>query len=260
MESVVSLCQQLVDDGIVTELSGASALSRERTEGDFLWRVTANEHGEFNESLDNEIKVVGSDRQVAAIERTLPAGWSLRRTSLIDLAASGAVDGWVIVWSPHLNDRDLRIWNERAYYLGTRWLPISGFDGHAAVVGPLIFPPDTPCYECYRRRRASNSGLGNKLLELLPAGGPVLTNSALTHLLASLAVLHVQSWCAQEDPYVPGALTVVTLTGGLEVRREYVMRVPRCRACRAISASTREMPWAEVVETATSVSTAGERP
>jgi bacteriocin biosynthesis cyclodehydratase domain-containing protein len=184
---------------------------------------------------------------VAAIEQLSPDHWTVVEATLADLldTPTGSQDTCTIVWLSDPNSELVAEWNESAYHNGHAWLPISHFDGEVAIVGPLVYPRETPCFECYRRRRAARSRLGEQYLDMRPVHGATLTSKALTMVLGGIAVTLLHDWAARANPYLPGAVRAVTFDEGLQVATEYVLRVPRCPACRPLSNVARPILWSE---------------
>jgi bacteriocin biosynthesis cyclodehydratase domain-containing protein len=149
------------------------------------------------------------------------------------------------VWVTDPHDELLAQWNETAYHNRQPWLPISHYDGEAAVVGPYVHPKTTPCFECYRRRRAARHPLGADYLDLRPLDDTPLTSEGLTAVLAGLGVAMLQEWETRADPHIPGGVRTVTFERGPVIRSELVLRVPRCPACRPGTAVARPTLWSE---------------
>lgn len=244
--AVVQLCQRLVDDGLVIEVA----------EGDppndavgMLGEVLRRTRPGLQEHHLSTLRVAGDPGEVAAVARLVPARWDVRDIALADLIESNAkADECAVVWVRDVNDPLLAQWNESAYHNRRAWLPISHFDGDVAVVGPYVQPPESPCFECYRRRRAARSPLGEIFLEMRSLEAAALTTEAITQVLAGIAVALLEDWAARSNPYIPGAVRTVTFDEGLQLSTEYVLRVPRCAACRPTTNVARPTLWSEYFE------------
>lgn len=244
---LVGLCQRLIDDGFATMVEdGDPGMDADRG-----MLYAAGRVGDPSPGLSlKTIRVVGADDEVAATSRMAPAGSTVRPTTVAELSTADADDeGIVVVWICEPNDRHVAEWNRVAYHSRRPWLPISGFDGHVAVVGPLVVPPQTPCYECYRRRRAAHSVLDEGYLDYQSVSPFRLTTTAFTHTLAAIAVTQLEVAANWRSPHVPGAVQTVSLHEGFHVDTEYVMRVPRCASCRPNSVVTRSAAWSSYYET-----------
>ena len=241
--AVLSLCQRLVSDGVVVD----DANPRGRTAGELLERML---RPPAEPSADprpiSALRVVGQPHEVAAIAQVAPEHWSVEPVKLDELMESpGAEDVCTIVWLADPNDTALAEWNASAYHNRHPWLPISHFDGEVAVVGPFVYPRETPCFECYRRRRAARSRLGELYLQMRPIDPTPLSSKALTTVLGGIAVTLLHDWSARANPYLPGAVRTVTFEEGLQVGTEYVLRVPRCGGCRPTANVARPTLWSE---------------
>lgn len=234
-EPVVALCRQLVADGLAIEVPGS-------TPG--LFETLA---GSVEPAAGmRRVYLAGSADEHAAVASVLPEHWELSAVPLADLAEQDWDErSCAVVWVADMNEPGLAEWNELAYRRRLRWLAIGHFDGDAAVVGPYIEPPQTACFECYRRRRASHNPAGEALLAARPVTGGFASTRAVTQVLAALGVAILHDWAARRSPFVPGAVRTVTFDEGMQVGTEYVLRVPRCRACRPLPATGRLAPWSE---------------
>jgi bacteriocin biosynthesis cyclodehydratase domain-containing protein len=136
-------------------------------------------------------------------------------------------------------------WNAVALSAGTTWLAALPYDGTIAPVGPLFVPNETCCYECYRLRRATNSGYfaEYRALERAPAHYPVPPGAAAA--VAGIASLVALRWLVDRDPALPGMLFALELGGAPTLTAHHVFRVPRCPACSAIARVAPALPWFE---------------
>lgn len=235
----VELCRRLVDDNLadIVEIDDPQPA----TDG-----LTADVLAGHTPHDEATIQVVGTATEAEALAQVCPPQWTIRRTTLPDLINTRHSDGeCAIVWISDINDARITPWNELAYAENYPWLPITGFDGTVATVGPYIYPSQTPCYECYRRRRASRSALGDEFLALEPIEPHHTTDLAFIQILAGVAMTQLQLFMSARHPYVPGALKAVTLGESLAISTEYVLRVPRCTACRPTAAANRPALWSQ---------------
>lgn len=230
---VVALCRRLHADGLATVLDAPDDRPVE------LFDALAGRAADAVRLL-----VVAAQDEYAALVSTAPQWWQLAAVPLAGLAArQWDEQTCAVVWVHDPNDPELLDWNERAYRARLPWLPIGHFDGEAAVVGPQIEPPQTACFECYRRRRASHHPAGEVTLAAHPVAEAPLGTRAVVHVLAALGMAMLHDRVARRSPFVPGAVRTVTFDEGLQVGTEYVLRVPRCGACRPVATSGRAAPW-----------------
>jgi bacteriocin biosynthesis cyclodehydratase domain-containing protein len=136
-------------------------------------------------------------------------------------------------------------WNVTALAAAVAWLVALPFDGNIAAVGPLFVPAETCCYECYRLRRATNSGYfaEYRALEREPAAYPVPPVAVAA--VAGVASLVALRWLVDRDPALPGMLFALDLRGAPTLTAHHVYRVPRCPACSAIARVAPVLPWFE---------------
>ena len=136
-------------------------------------------------------------------------------------------------------------WNRSALAAGIPWLQALPFDGRLAAIGPLYVPGETCCYECFRIRRASNSGYAAELrvLERAPARYPVAPALALA--VVGIVATQALRWLVERDPLLPGVLHAVEYGGELALTAHEVYRVPRCSACSRAEGEAPPLPWFE---------------
>lgn len=124
--------------------------------------------------------------------------------------------------------------NELTHETSTPWVPAQtlGVDG---VVGPAVFPGETACYDCFRRRVSANvnnpAGL-KQYRDALAADETLRTESspALARLVAGLVGLDLLNLLAYGVGYT--AETVVTCNGvDMTVESNRVLKLPRCDVC-----------------------------
>jgi bacteriocin biosynthesis cyclodehydratase domain-containing protein len=188
------------------------------------------------------VTVLGSGPVAAELHRILQlssvrverCGWSTETdggANLVVAAPSGA------------ELRELGPWNRRALASSSPWLQLLPFDGRFAAVGPLFVPRETCCYECYRLRRLATSDYPTEaeLLEDIPAPWP--SPPALDATIAGLGGTIVMRWLVARDDLATGMLLSLEARPTLSLASHWVYRVPRCRACAAVSTTAAPLPW-----------------
>lgn len=128
--------------------------------------------------------------------------------------------------------------NEAAVTAEKPWLPVHA-DGSEVVIGPLIVPGRSPCYNEYEIQHESSRVLRNEYLlykeEL--AGRPVLATPQLlppyASIAASWAVTGVLPYLLDGASFLVGRVVRVDFER-LEVINERVLRLPRCPACSGL--------------------------
>lgn len=189
--------------------------------------------------------VVGSGAIAAEVARLLN-GSGVGRVTRGDWSQP-QVDASLVVVAPSA-DEIARVpqWNRVALERRTPWLQVLPYDGRLAAVGPLYLPPDTCCYECYRIRRASNSGYADEFrrLDAVPIAAP--QPPALTAVVAGTAASIAGRHLAVSDPFATGVFFAVEHGEHLSITKHHVYRVPRCPACSATASTSAPIPWGDV--------------
>jgi bacteriocin biosynthesis cyclodehydratase domain-containing protein len=135
-------------------------------------------------------------------------------------------------------------WNRVALARRTRWIGVRPFDGAGWMLGPLVVPGESCCYECLLLRLASHLEYAAELplLEKIPSAtsaGPAL------ELVAIGILVHLTlCWLVGRDRSLPGVLHVVEAPR-LALTTHTVLRVPRCPACSPSRQLPSRLPWHE---------------
>jgi len=132
----------------------------------------------------------------------------------------------------------IRAWNDLILERGLPFLPVV-IEDLVAYVGPLVVPYQTPCFECFLRRRYSNldeagarepvelRGGRARIVGLHPAISAVASGAAALEL--SKFFLPWQS--ARQAGYLLTFNLLASRSG-----RHRVLKVPRCSACSGLKA------------------------
>jgi bacteriocin biosynthesis cyclodehydratase domain-containing protein len=192
---------------------------------------------------DATVGVVGAARCRDAIARLLLAAgvgrvealdWRDRRP--VDLAVVAAGPGEV----PALSD-----WNELALEHELCWLPLRPFDGLAALIGPLVVPRESACWECLLLRLAGHVEYGPDLgrIEAVPLAAS--SSAPLDAITAGVAAQLALCWIGGLDSTLPGVLHVLETRPALSLSTHTVLRVPRCPRCSSVEQAAPPLPWHE---------------
>jgi bacteriocin biosynthesis cyclodehydratase domain-containing protein len=195
----------------------------------------------------SEVAIVGDAPIGAAVEELLRASGVAVASRCDWDAAAGLADRApaafvVAVPAPDEVPR-LDRWNaETVAAGGPAWLQVLPYDGHIAVVGPVIVPGETCCRACFVRRRAAASGYGLEFdaLETVPTragGGP-----ALDAIVAGVAAVTTLRWLVHVDASLPGVYHACE-RHGLALSEHRVLRVPRCPVCSEVRNLATPLPW-----------------
>jgi len=134
-------------------------------------------------------------------------------------------------------------WNRTALTNERVWLPVVPYDGRFAAVGPLVIPGESCCYECVRRRRASNIEYGEHLDELEALPTAAVADAGLATIVAGVAAHLVLRFVGGCDTSLPGVLFAVEARPALSVGEHPVLRHPRCPACSPAERLAARLPW-----------------
>src|SRR4029077_16147145 len=123
--------------------------------------------------------------------------------SAVDLAVVAPVPSE----APQLVD-----WNLAALRQGIRWLPLRPFDGVISLVGPLVVPGETACYECVLLRLAGHVDYGPDLRRI--EGVPPAARAAgpLESLAAAVAAQIGLCWLGGGGLWLAGRVPVLDTT------------------------------------------------
>jgi bacteriocin biosynthesis cyclodehydratase domain-containing protein len=188
--------------------------------------------------------LLGASAAAAEIARTL------RLSGVCDVVRRAWADvdpapGLVIAAPEPAELPSLSAWNERAVASGTPWLQVLPFNGRFSAIGPLFIPGETSCFECYRRRRASNVDYADEFWALERSGGGVADAPALTGAVSGIASIAALRWLLLRDPWVAGVMVALELGESLRLGAHAVYRLPRCLVCSDARDLCAPLPWAE---------------
>jgi bacteriocin biosynthesis cyclodehydratase domain-containing protein len=160
-------------------------------------------------------------------------GSVVSRPSLPDAFALRADMVLVVMWRPcpSLCDRaDLL-----SYSSGRPWLPVT-MEDDAIHVGPVVFPPEGPCYQCYVRRRAQHDTDPDAVASLAeafdraPSWGPAGYLPHMARLAAGVAksLMHV---ALGNDSAGSAGIVVTIAHPGAVLARSTVVTCHDCGRC-----------------------------
>jgi bacteriocin biosynthesis cyclodehydratase domain-containing protein len=126
---------------------------------------------------------------------------------------------------------------------GVAWMPVLPFDGQRVVVGPLVVPGESACYECYRLRRAANAPDAPAWLAADAIPLPYPSAPPLDTTIAGVAATLALRWLGLRDPYVAGVALALEWHDVPTLTSSPVHRVPRCPVCSPASLVAPPLPW-----------------
>jgi bacteriocin biosynthesis cyclodehydratase domain-containing protein len=171
---------------------------------------------------------------LAGIGRVGRASW--RRGADVDLA--------VVVPAPDELDGILG-WNELALRRRIPWLLLRPFDGRATLVGPIVVPGESCCYQCVLLRRGANVDYGDDLADIDAAPAAADSDPGLVALATALTAHLVLRWVVGGDATLPGVLFALEALPAPSVTEHTVLRVPRCPTCSEVDRRAPRLPWHE---------------
>ena len=187
---------------------------------------------------DMEVRVPGDDDPVRRLITSV-SGPELRDGLAFEEAlevADGWRDSFVIHASSVIDPVELRVVNRICLGLGVPWLH-AALDGPFVLVGPLVVPHRSPCYECLEtrvtmnmRERASYQQYKEALAAHAVAHGRMPVQPIVVGMLASHAALEALNFIATGTTFTINKLLAIYLPT-MEVAYNEVLRVPSCPAC-----------------------------
>ena len=189
------------------------------------------------------VSVIGSSTVRSEVVRLLRAS-GVGRVSVDEWDCEAPADLAVVLPGPS-ERAELDGWNRAANARSLRWLPVSPYDGRFAGVGPLIVPGESCCFECFVRRRSSNSAYGEHFVAVDAAPLAARADPALEALVCALAAHLTVRWIGGRDTTLPGVLFAVEARPALSLSEHSVLRVPRCPVCSHVEGVPGRLPWHE---------------
>lgn len=148
--------------------------------------------------------------------------------------------------------QQLREWNSHALQQQASWLPIIGYDGSHAIVGPVYRPGVGPCFECYLIRRRSTSPLSLQAAaawddpaatDLLEphASHPAGFDAVTAGLAQTTVLMHARGLDVGQS--LANFAAIAIAEGLPELSYHRLLRVPRCPACSSVPRAGGPAPW-----------------
>jgi bacteriocin biosynthesis cyclodehydratase domain-containing protein len=151
-------------------------------------------------------------------------------------AAGGWRDSLVIHASTTIDPVELRVLNRVCFGAGVPWLH-AALDGPFILVGPLVVPGRSACYECLEKRvtmnlreRASYVRYKEAIADHRVAYGTQPVQPVLVGLLASHAALETLNFLATGSTFTINKLLAIYIPT-MEIVYNEVLRVPSCPTC-----------------------------
>jgi bacteriocin biosynthesis cyclodehydratase domain-containing protein len=149
--------------------------------------------------------------------------------------------GSLLVHATHVVDPVMaRVLNRLCIGLAVPWLH-AALDGPFLLVGPLMVPARSACYECLEtrvvmnmRQRAEYLRYKDAIAELRVTRGTLPVQSVVTAMLASHAALEALNYLTTGSTFTFNKILAIYLPT-MEFAYNEVLRVPGCRACGAVA-------------------------
>ena len=191
------------------------------------------------------LKVAGAGVTAAELVRVL----GLSGVGDVDAAEWGGVldaEPDLIIVAPEAEElSELEALNRELVRAARPWFLVQPFNGRFAGIGPLYVPGETCCHECFRARRAANSGFSAEFWALEASVRALRTPPAVAAAVAGIATALVLRWVSGRDPALPGRFVALAFDDCVPTSSHVVYRVPRCPVCSPLAAQADPLPWGE---------------
>lgn len=212
-------------------VAATSSFSLDRSMADLQTKLTAT-----------PVSLVGSSSTAAQICELLRQG-GLEAAQRTWPQRASEVESTFVIAAPDAEELSgLLNFNREMLQAGITWLPVLPFDGYCGVVGPLVRPHETACYQCYQIRRSLLSGYTieqQEQLQSVPIRVPA--TPWFEAIVAGLATNVAVRWLGASDPFLPGVAYAVEAAPVVKVASHDVLLVPRCPACSRLKGFP--LPW-----------------
>jgi bacteriocin biosynthesis cyclodehydratase domain-containing protein len=189
------------------------------------------------------VGVVGTSPAAGAIARML-------RASGIDDVVEVGWDGesriGLAVVAPAPSEApQLLHWNRVALRRSVCWLLLRPFDGVLSLIGPLLVPGETACYECVLLRLGAHVDYGPDVRHIEEVPPAARATAPIESLAAAVASQIVLCWLGGADLVLAGLVHVLETRPLLALGGHRALRVPRCPACSGVPRLAPPLPWHE---------------
>jgi bacteriocin biosynthesis cyclodehydratase domain-containing protein len=153
-----------------------------------------------------------------------------------DLTSSGA-ELTLLIKTPAMSEHEVLAFNRQAFAMKRKWLVVDLSLARYGAYGPLISPPDTPCYQCFCERRWINQD--TVMHHALHHQDVIQESTQISYrwqyaLMASLLVHEILGFFLQTNPVTYGHVVYVDFAR-LEIWQESLLRYPACPVCTGSS-------------------------
>ncbi len=137
---------------------------------------------------------------------------------------------------------ELREMNARFREEGRTWLPIAPFDGRFQLIGPVIVPEVSPCFECVQLRWGSNTAFAPLYDQVVAAVPPHARDGGIEAVTGGFALRYALRWLFARD-WMTASTVLVLEPKVFSTTAHPVYRVARCSTCGPRPYAGIRYPW-----------------
>ena len=137
---------------------------------------------------------------------------------------------------------ELQELNGRFRAEGRTWLPIAPFDGRFQLVGPVIVPGVSPCFECVQRRWGSNTAFAPVYDRVASSVAPHERDGGIEAVTGGFALRYALRWLFAHD-WMTASTVLVIEPKVFSTTAHPVYRVARCSTCGPRPYAGIRYPW-----------------
>ena len=137
---------------------------------------------------------------------------------------------------------ELREMNGRFREEGRTWLPIAPFDGRFQLIGPVIVPGVSPCFECVQLRWGSNTAFAPLYDRVVAAAPPHERDDGIEAVTGGFALRYALRWLFAHD-WMTASTVLVLEPKVFSTTAHPVYRVARCSTCGPRPYAGIRYPW-----------------
>ncbi|MFD3443127.1 TOMM precursor leader peptide-binding protein [Microbacteriaceae bacterium 4G12] len=137
---------------------------------------------------------------------------------------------------------ELREMNSRFREEGRTWLPIAPFDGRFQLIGPVIVPGVSPCFECVQLRWGSNTAFAPLYDRVVAAAPPHERDGGIEAVTGGFALRYALRWLFAHD-WMTASTVLVLEPKVFSTTAHPVYRVARCSTCGPRPYAGIRYPW-----------------
>jgi bacteriocin biosynthesis cyclodehydratase domain-containing protein len=137
---------------------------------------------------------------------------------------------------------ELRELNTRFRAERRTWLPIAPYDGRFQLIGPVIVPDVSPCFECVQLRWGSNTAFAPLYDRVAAAVQPHARDGGIEAVAGGFALRYALRWLFAHD-WMTASTVLVLEPKVFSTTAHPVYRVARCSTCGPRPYAGIRYPW-----------------